>query len=155
MKPVELYLWRIERYIRGKQAWFWQLKPYFNSFLCIWRPYGGQVSRKMVAKSLAACDSSQLHEENQLWFNNSKQFRFYWTKKHFIPEWYFTENHEIGSVVVRNVKKSWGSGQNRELELTSMEVEEQFFVADLFIMFIAWTSQKASKVHKRLSQSWP
>ena len=28
---------------------------------------------------------------------------------------YFTENHEIGSVVVRKVKKSWDSGQNREL----------------------------------------
>ena len=25
-------LWRTERYIRGKQAWFWQLKPYLNSF---------------------------------------------------------------------------------------------------------------------------
>ena len=28
-------------------------------------------------------------------------------------------------------------------------------IADLFIMFIAWTRQKGSKVHKRLSQSWP
>ena len=28
-------------------------------------------------------------------------------------------------------------------------------IADLFVTFIAWTSQKASKVHKILSQSWP
>ena len=25
----------------------------------------------------------------------------------------------------------------------------------LFVMFIAWTSQKASKVHKLLPQNWP
>ena len=53
LEPVELYLWKIERYIRGKQAWFWQLKPYYNSFRRIWRTYGWQVSRKTVAKSLA------------------------------------------------------------------------------------------------------
>ena len=28
-------------------------------------------------------------------------------------------------------------------------------IADLFVMFIAWTSQKSSNVHKLLSQSWP
>ena len=27
-------------------------------------------------------------------------------------------------------------------------------IADLIIMFVGWTSQKASKVHKLLSQSW-
>ena len=30
-----------------------------------------------------------------------------------------------------------------------------YFIANLFIMFIVWMSQKASKVHKLLSQSWP
>ena len=35
------------------------------------------VSRKTVAKSLAACDSQRLHEENHLRFSNSKHFRFY------------------------------------------------------------------------------
>ena len=57
----------------------------------------------------------RLHEENQLWFSNSKHFRFYWKKKHFISELYFTKNHEIGSLVVRKVKKSGDSRQNREL----------------------------------------
>ena len=80
LKPVELYLWRTERYIRGKQARFWQLKPYFNSFRGIWRTYDRQVSRKTVPKSPAACDSRRLHEENQLRFSNSKHFHFYWTR---------------------------------------------------------------------------
>ena len=54
---------KIERYIRGKQAWFWQLKLYCDSFRRFWRTYGLQVSRKTVAKSLktlAACDSRRL-----------------------------------------------------------------------------------------------
>ena len=62
-----------------------------------------------------------LHEENHLRFSNSKHFRFYWTKKHFISAciWYFTKNHEIGSLVVRTVKRSWDSRQNRELRPAS------------------------------------
>ena len=51
LKPVERYLWWIERYIRRKQTWFWQLKLY--SFRRLWRAYDRQVSRKTVAKSLA------------------------------------------------------------------------------------------------------
>ena len=35
------------------------------------------------------------------------------------------------------------------------QLGSQKAIADLFVMFIAWTSQKASKVHKLLSQSWP
>ena len=101
--PVERYLWRTERYIRGKQAWFLQLKLCFNSF-CLLKNNGRQVSRNILAKSLVACDSRGLHEENHLRFINSKHFRFYWRKKHFISEWYFTKNHEIGSLAVRKVK---------------------------------------------------
>ena len=36
-------------------------------------------------------------------------------QKTFISEWYFTKNHEIGSLVVKKVKKSWDSRHNREL----------------------------------------
>ena len=57
-RPLFMKNWR---YIRGKEAWFWHLKPYFNSFRRIWRTYGRQVSRKTFAKSLAACDSRRLH----------------------------------------------------------------------------------------------
>ena len=41
------------------------------------RTYGQQESRQTVAKSLAACDTRRLHEENQLRFSNSKHFRFH------------------------------------------------------------------------------
>ena len=41
-----------------------------------------------------------VYEENKLRFSDSKHFRFYWIKRHFISEWYFTKNHEIGSPVV-------------------------------------------------------
>ena len=49
---------------------------YFNSFRRLWGTCGRQLSRKTVAKSLAACDSKCLHEENHLRFSNSKHFRF-------------------------------------------------------------------------------
>ena len=102
------------------------------------------MSRKMVAKSLVACDSWQLHEENHLWLNNSKHFRFYWTKKHFISEWYFSENHEIGSLVVRKFKKSWDSGQNRELGL-AWESESNFL---LLIFLSCLLPGRIKKLHK-------
>ena len=112
LKLVEFYFWSIERYIRGKQAWFWQLKPYFNSFRRIWRTYGQQVSRKTVAKSLAACDSRRLYEVNQLPFSSSKHFCFYWTKKHCISEWYFNKNHEIlGSLIVERIVRLTAESQ--------------------------------------------
>ena len=96
LKPAKPYLWRIERYIRGKQAGFWQLKPHFNSFCRIGRTYGCQVSRKTVVKSLSACDSRRLHEEKQLRFSDSKHFRFYWTNKHFSAESYSLKTMRLG-----------------------------------------------------------
>ena len=74
-------------------------------------------NRRVVSCSLRF--TRRLHEENHLRFSNSKHFRFYWTKKHFISAWYFTNNHEIGSLVVRTIKKSWDSRQNRELRPAS------------------------------------
>ena len=50
------------------------------------------------------------------------------TKKHFISEWYFPKNHEIGSLAVRKVKKSWDSRQNRELG-PAYGVEEQLLIS--------------------------
>ena len=43
-------------------------------------------------------------------FSNGKHFR---TKKLFISEWYLTKNHHLGVLIVRKVKKSWDSRQNR------------------------------------------
>ena len=50
----------------------------------------------------------------------SKHFRFYWTKKHFISEWYFATNHEIGSRVLRKVKKSRESIEGRIVSLDQL-----------------------------------
>ena len=50
----------------------------------------------------------------------SKHFRFYWTKKHFISEWYLATNHEIGSRVLRKVKKSWESIEGRIVSLDQL-----------------------------------
>ena len=62
-------------------------------------------------------------EENHLRFSNSKHFCFYWTKKHFISEWYFTKNHEIGSLVVRKV-----NGRIASLDQLRLGVEEQLLI---------------------------
>jgi len=46
----------------------------------------------------------------------------------------------------------------RETHVRIMSLDQlgsQRAIADFFVMFIAWTSQKASKVHKLLCQSWP
>ena len=121
-------------------------------FVAFEEHYGRRVSRKTVAKSSSCwrcthCNSPGLHEENQLRLSNSTHFRFYWTKKHFISEWYFAKNHEIGSLVVRKVKKSWDSRQNRTASLDQLGSRRAIasWIADLLVMFIAWTSQKASK----------
>ena len=82
-----------------------------------WRLCLAKPSRSLISCSLRF--TRRLHEENHLRFSNSKHFRFYWTKKHFISAWYFTNNHETGSLVVRTIKKSWDSRQNRELRPAS------------------------------------
>ena len=57
--------------------------------------------------------------------SNSKHFRFYWTKKHFISESYFGKNHEIGSLGVRKVKNRESQGRIVPWAWTSLGVEEQ------------------------------
>ena len=47
---------------------------------------------------------------------------------------------------MRKVKKSEDSRQNREVALRPAW-ESKSKIADVFVMFNAWTSQKASKVH--------
>ena len=94
------------------------------------------MSRKTLAKSLAAWDSRRLHEENQLRFSNSKDFRFYWAKKHSISEWYFTMR--LGVLTLNN--------RETHVRIVSLDqLGSRRAIADLFVMFISWTSQKASK----------
>ena len=127
LKLVEPYLWRTERYSRGKQAWFWQLKPYFNSFRRmknIWPTSVSQNRREVSCwRRRTACNSGRWREENQLRFSNSKYFRFYWTKKHFISEWYFPKTMSLGVL-------SWEKLKNRETHyrIVSLGVEEQLLI---------------------------
>ena len=114
--------------------------------------YVAKPSRSLLQLAILSVNMRRITYDSH--FSNSRHFRFYWTKKHFTSEWYFTKNHHIGSLVVRKVKTSWDSRQNRELGPASRGSRRA--IADLFgVMFIAWTSQKASKVHKLLSQRWP
>ena len=53
---------------------------------------------------------------------------------------------------------SWKKLKHRETHGRIVSLEQtgsQKAIADLFVMFMAWTSQKASKVHKLPSQRWP
>ena len=52
---------------------------------------------------------------------------------------------------MRKVKKRETHGRIVSLN----QLGSQSAIADLFVMFIACMSKKASKVHKLLSQSWP
>ena len=97
----------------SKTSMIFTAKLYFNSFRRIWRTFGRLVSRRTVGISCSLQFLVFTWGES-IWFSNSKHFRFYWTKKHFISEWYFTKNHEIVSLVVRKVKNSENQ-QNREL----------------------------------------
>ena len=53
---------------------------------------------------------------------------------------------------------SWKKLKHREAHGRIVSLEQtgsRKAIADLFVIFIAWTSQKASKVHKLPSQRWP
>ena len=75
------------------------VKPISSHLQKIW-PTSVSQNRREVSCSLRFPAFIYNYEENKLRFSDSKHFRFYWIKKHFISEWYFTKNHEIGSPVV-------------------------------------------------------
>ena len=56
----------------------------------------------------------------------------------------------LGVLSREKLKHRENHGRIVSLDQLRLGVEEHFGV-----MFIAWTSQKASKIHKLLSQSWP
>ena len=141
-KLVEVYLWRIERYIRGKQAWFWQLSAYFDAFRRIWRTYGRQVSRKTVAKSLAACNSRRLHEENR--FSNSKHFCF------SIKQRNISFHNDISLKTMRLGVLSWE--KLKSWAWTSLGVEVQLVI---FSSLSPGRVKKLQKFINFLFQSWP
>ena len=149
---------KIERYIRGKQAWFWQLKLYCDSFRRFWRTYGLQVSRKTVAKSLktlAACDSRRLCMRRITYDSAAVNISV------FIEQRNISFQNDISLKTMRLGVLLWEKLKNRGTQGRIVSLDRLgsrraiYFIANLFIMFIVWMSQKASKVHKLLSQSWP
>ena len=138
-KLVELYLWRIERCIRGKQAWLWQLLAYFDSFRRIWRTYGRQVSGKTVAKSLAACDSRRLHTTS-----NSKHFCFSIEQRNILFQNDISLKTMRLGVLPREKFNSWA--------WTSLGVEVQLLI---FPSLSPGRVKKLQKFINFLSQSWP
>ena len=82
------------------------------------------------------CNSSRgLHEENQLRFiqQQYKRFRFYWTKKHFISEWYFAnyKTMRLGVLWWEKLKNRESQGRIVPWAWTSLGVEEQLLIFSL------------------------
>ena len=135
------------RYIQGKQAWFWQLKPYFNSFRHIWRtlwPTSVLQNRRELSCSVymrrinydsATVNISVFIEKRNISFQNYISLK---TMRLGVLSWEKLKNLQTHGRIV-----SLDQPGSRKV------------IADLFIIFITWTSQKSSKVHKLLSQSWP
>ena len=76
----------------------------------------------------------------------------------FIEQRKISFQNDISLKTTRLGVLSWEKLKNRETHGRIVSLDQlgsRRAVTDLFVMFIAWTGQKASKVHKILSQSWP
>ena len=104
-------------------------KPYFDSFSGIWSEVKclAKLSRSLLLKALHSLQFSAFTWGESITFQQqySRHFHFYWTKKHFISEWYFPKNHKTESLVVRKDKKIVSLDQ----------LESRRAIADLFVMF--------------------
>ena len=78
----------------------------------------------------------------------------------FIEQRNISFQNDISLKTMRLGVLSWEKLKNREthgriVSLDQLSLGVWRANADLFVMFIAWTSQEGSKVHKLQSQSWP
>ena len=76
----------------------------------------------------------------------------------FIEQRNISFQNDISLKTMRLGVLSWEKLKNRETHGRIVSLDQlgsRRAIADLFVMFIAWTSQKASKVHKLPSQRWP
>ena len=120
LKLIQLYLWRLKDIFEENKQGFDGKSCTLTHFVafeehiadkCLAKP-----SRSLLLTALSSCNTRRLHHEDQLRFSNSKHFHFYWTKKHFISEWYFTKKPwDWESCREKSWMKSWNSRQNREL----------------------------------------
>ena len=88
-----------------------------------------------------------VYEENKLRLSDSKHFRFYWIKKHFISEWFSLKTMRLGVL-------SWEWGKIVRLTTesrvwTNLGVEEQLLIFSSCLS----PGQKASKLRKLASAS--
>ena len=70
----------------------------------------------------------------------------------FIEQRNISFQHDISLTTMRLGVLSWEQLKNRETHGRIVSFDQLREIADLFVMFIAWTSQKASKVHKLVSK---
>ena len=143
---VERYLWKTERYIRGKQAWFSQLKLCFNSFCRLKNIWTTSVSQYPGEPSCSLRFSGSTWGES-VTIPQQQTFPLLLKKEtfHFQND-ISLKTMRLGVLPWEKLKTSWDSRRNRDLGPASLGSRRA--IADLFgVMFIAWTSQKAFMLH--------
>ena len=148
--PMKLCRWTLFKIC---DAGFDRKSRTLTHFIAFEEHFGGQVSRKTYpSQSLAdGCTlqfSGFMRRIMKLQFSNSIKNKEYCQS---IEQRNISFQHDISLKTMRKVKNSRESRQNCELGPAN---GSRRATADLFVMFIGWTSQKASNVHKFLSKSW-
>ena len=127
---VKLYLWRIERYIRGKQAGFYRKSRTLSHLVAFEEHMADKalsVSQKRREVSCwrccTACNSLRRSNDSAI-VNNSL---FIQPKKQFISEWYSLITMRLG--VLSWEKLNWNRDNNGRIErIVSWGVEDQLLI---------------------------
>ena len=104
---------------------------------------------RRVVWSPAACDSLGVYMRRITYDSATVNISV------FIEQRNISFQNDISLKTMRLGVLSWEKSKNRETHgrIVSLDqLEGRRAIADLFVMFIAWTSQKASKVHKLVSK---
>ena len=97
---------------------------------------------RRVVWSPAACDSLGVYMRRITYDSATVNISV------FIEQRNISFQHDISLTTMRLGVLSWEQLKNRETHGRIVSFDQLREIADLFVMFIAWTSQKASKVHK-------
>ena len=101
---------------------------------------------RRVVWSPAACDSLGVYMRRITYDSATVNISV------FIEQRNISFQHDISLTTMRLGVLSWEQLKNRETHDRIVSFDQLREIADLFVMFIAWTSQKASKVHKLVSK---
>ena len=96
---------------------------------------------RRVVWSPAACDSLGVYMRRITYDSATVNISV------FIEQRNISFQHDISLTTMRLGVLSWEQLKNRETHGRIVSFDQLREIADLFVMFIAWTSQKASKVH--------